>query len=263
MTSSAAVPTADGFALCSVHPVVLFTVTDSYTRRAAGQPRVVGALLGSREGRKLVVRQAYTVPHSEANEQVRSDGSWPRRAAQGPARSARGAMWVWVTQRDARGKGGRAKRPPARRRRLSLGRLPAAPCAPSRATRHPALPTLPHGVTARWPCNASAPALGSMRGAIQRATNAHLPSLSHLPSLPPHCPRLAPRARRARLRPSSTVCKGHVGDTRSNAPPTGARAGAGRPGCPGGGRQGQNLVELGGGSRARALPQTDAAEPSN
>ena len=110
MTSSAAVPTADGFALCSLHPVVLFTVADAYTRRAAGQPRVVGALLGSYEGRKLVVRQAYTVPHSEANEQVRSDGSGPRRAAHSPERGVGDSMGVLAVQ-DGRS-GGCVKRLP-------------------------------------------------------------------------------------------------------------------------------------------------------
>ena len=71
MTSASAIPSLDGSSSAVVHPVVLFTVADAFTRRAAGMNRVIGTLLGSAKGGKVEVRQCYTVPHSETNEQVR------------------------------------------------------------------------------------------------------------------------------------------------------------------------------------------------
>jgi translation initiation factor 3 subunit F len=54
-----------------VHPVVLFTICDSYIRRNEGQDRVIGTLLGTIGDGVVDIKNCYAVPHSEANEQVR------------------------------------------------------------------------------------------------------------------------------------------------------------------------------------------------
>lgn len=53
-----------------VHPVVLFTICDSYIRRNEGQERVIGTLLGTIGDGIVDIKNCYAVPHSEANEQV-------------------------------------------------------------------------------------------------------------------------------------------------------------------------------------------------
>jgi translation initiation factor 3 subunit F len=56
-----------------VHPVVLFTIVDAFSRRAAGQARVIGALLGAAADGVVDVRACYAVPHSEGGDQVAVD----------------------------------------------------------------------------------------------------------------------------------------------------------------------------------------------
>lgn len=56
-----------------VHPVVLFTICDSYIRRNEGQERVIGTLLGTIGDGIVDIKNCYAVPHSEANEQVAVD----------------------------------------------------------------------------------------------------------------------------------------------------------------------------------------------
>lgn len=66
---------------CRIHPVVLFTVCDAFTRCAepasgsGGAPaRVIGTLLGSvKEDGTVEVRNCYAVPHQETLEQVALD----------------------------------------------------------------------------------------------------------------------------------------------------------------------------------------------
>lgn len=46
-------------------PVVLFSVLDHHIHRNLDQPRVIGALLGTRMGKSIVVKNCFPVPHSE------------------------------------------------------------------------------------------------------------------------------------------------------------------------------------------------------
>lgn len=52
-----------------MHPVVLFSILDHYIHRNEDQGRVIGALLGSRNGRSIVVKNCYPVPHVEKGEE--------------------------------------------------------------------------------------------------------------------------------------------------------------------------------------------------
>jgi len=46
-----------------VHPVVMFSILDHYMRRNEGQDRVIGTLLGYKDGNKVYVSDCYAVPH--------------------------------------------------------------------------------------------------------------------------------------------------------------------------------------------------------
>ena len=48
-----------------VHPLVLFSVLEHYVRRNEGQKRVIGTLMGYKEGSTLHVTDCYAVPHDE------------------------------------------------------------------------------------------------------------------------------------------------------------------------------------------------------
>ena len=60
----------EGDVECSVHPVVLFSIVDHYSRREDGQERVIGTLLGTVNGNKIEVCSCFPVPHTETEEQV-------------------------------------------------------------------------------------------------------------------------------------------------------------------------------------------------
>ena len=53
-----------------IHPVVLFTIVDSYERRQENSKRVIGTLLGSREKGVVEIRSGYAVPHNETEDEV-------------------------------------------------------------------------------------------------------------------------------------------------------------------------------------------------
>mmetsp|Transcript_20698 Transcript_20698/g.25096 ORF Transcript_20698/g.25096 Transcript_20698/m.25096 type:complete len:287 (+) Transcript_20698:356-1216(+) len=53
----------------AVHPVVLFSILDHYMRRSEGQGRVIGALLGTRVGKKVDITNCFPVPHVEKGEE--------------------------------------------------------------------------------------------------------------------------------------------------------------------------------------------------
>ena len=55
---------------CQVHPVVLFSIVDHYSRRETGQERVIGTLLGTETDGKIEVCSGFPVPHTETDEQV-------------------------------------------------------------------------------------------------------------------------------------------------------------------------------------------------
>lgn len=61
---------ATGKAECQVHPLVLFSIIDHYSRREEGQERVIGSLLGTVTHGVVEVQACFPVPHTETEEQV-------------------------------------------------------------------------------------------------------------------------------------------------------------------------------------------------
>lgn len=61
-----------------VHPVVIYSICDSYVRRQDQADRVIGTLLGSVSPDGTVdIRNSYAVPHNESSEQVSLPPSLP------------------------------------------------------------------------------------------------------------------------------------------------------------------------------------------
>jgi len=54
----------------NVHPLVLLSVLDHHTRRQEGAGRVIGTLLGKRDGDTVEITNAFAVPHAERGEEV-------------------------------------------------------------------------------------------------------------------------------------------------------------------------------------------------
>ncbi|KAL7531784.1 hypothetical protein ACHAWF_003908 [Thalassiosira exigua] len=53
-----------------VHPLVLLSVLDHHTRRQEGAGRVIGTLLGKRDGDRVEITNAFAVPHAERGDEV-------------------------------------------------------------------------------------------------------------------------------------------------------------------------------------------------
>jgi len=53
-----------------VHPLVLLHVLDHHTRRQQASGRVIGTLLGRRDGNKVEVTNCFAVPHAERGDEV-------------------------------------------------------------------------------------------------------------------------------------------------------------------------------------------------
>merc|ERR1711974_154321 len=53
----------------TLHPVVIINISDQYTRRKVAKkekdPRVIGALIGTQDGRKLEIFNSFELPHDE------------------------------------------------------------------------------------------------------------------------------------------------------------------------------------------------------
>lgn len=57
-----------------VHPVVVFSILDHHKRRKEGQDRVVGTLLGYRDGLQTIhITNSFPVPHTEDDDSVQLD----------------------------------------------------------------------------------------------------------------------------------------------------------------------------------------------
>ncbi|KAL7525809.1 hypothetical protein ACHAXR_003167 [Thalassiosira sp. AJA248-18] len=54
----------------TVHPLVLLSVLDHHTRRQEGAGRVIGTLLGKRDGSRVEITNAFAVPHAERGDEV-------------------------------------------------------------------------------------------------------------------------------------------------------------------------------------------------
>ena len=65
------VPQSSPVTSVQVHPVVIYQICDSFIRRNEGQERVIGTLLGNIEGGVAVVKNCFTVIHSEQDGEVR------------------------------------------------------------------------------------------------------------------------------------------------------------------------------------------------
>jgi len=61
-----------------MHPVVLFSIIDSYERRNEDAKRVIGTLLGSCEKGVTEVTNCFAVPHNESEEEVAVDIEYAR-----------------------------------------------------------------------------------------------------------------------------------------------------------------------------------------
>jgi translation initiation factor 3 subunit F len=64
--------------VCRVHPVVLFSIVDSYERRNEDARRVIGTLLGVYEKGAVEVTNCFTVPHNESEDEVAIDMEFAR-----------------------------------------------------------------------------------------------------------------------------------------------------------------------------------------
>jgi len=56
-----------------VHPVVLFSIADSYERRNADSHRVIGTLVGSVDKQSIEITNCFCIPHKEYEERVEAD----------------------------------------------------------------------------------------------------------------------------------------------------------------------------------------------
>jgi translation initiation factor 3 subunit F len=70
MPSPILLPAGSNLAV-KVHPVVLFSICDAYTRRRENQERVIGTLLGVVVDNMMEIKHCFTVPHTENAETVR------------------------------------------------------------------------------------------------------------------------------------------------------------------------------------------------
>ena len=53
-----------------IHPVVLFSIVDSYERRNEDAKRVIGTLLGVTDKNSVEIRSCFGVPHNESEDEV-------------------------------------------------------------------------------------------------------------------------------------------------------------------------------------------------
>jgi len=53
-----------------VHPLVLLSVLDHHSRRQEADGRVIGTLLGRRDGNKIEITNCFAVPHAERGDEV-------------------------------------------------------------------------------------------------------------------------------------------------------------------------------------------------
>jgi len=59
--------------VAKVHPVVLFSIVDSYERRNEGANRVIGTLLGINDKGTVEITNCFCVPHTESEDEVAVD----------------------------------------------------------------------------------------------------------------------------------------------------------------------------------------------
>lgn len=69
-TAAALVDTTESVNKVVVHPLVLLSILDHQSRRHFPNGRVIGTLLGKRDGDKVEVTNCYAVPHEEGGDEV-------------------------------------------------------------------------------------------------------------------------------------------------------------------------------------------------
>jgi len=60
---------SSGDVTCKVHPAVIFTILDHFSRRNEGQTRVIGTLLGEETDGVVEIKNCFPVPHNELAEE--------------------------------------------------------------------------------------------------------------------------------------------------------------------------------------------------
>uniref|UniRef100_F7A5A0 Eukaryotic translation initiation factor 3 subunit F n=2 Tax=Ciona intestinalis TaxID=7719 RepID=F7A5A0_CIOIN len=61
-----------------VHPVVLFSIIDSFERRKEDAKRVIGTLLGTVDANAVTITNTFCVPHTESDDEVAFDMEFAR-----------------------------------------------------------------------------------------------------------------------------------------------------------------------------------------
>lgn len=69
---------SSGSVACKVHPAVVLTILDHFSRRNEGQDRVIGTLLGEEHDGVVEIRNCFPVPHEDGSEQVAVDMEFHR-----------------------------------------------------------------------------------------------------------------------------------------------------------------------------------------
>ncbi|XP_064608325.1 eukaryotic translation initiation factor 3 subunit F-like [Liolophura sinensis] len=64
--------------VCRVHPVVFFSIVDSYERRNEDARRVIGTLLGTVDKGSVEISNCFAVPHNESEDEVAVDIEYAR-----------------------------------------------------------------------------------------------------------------------------------------------------------------------------------------
>ncbi|KAJ8297539.1 hypothetical protein KUTeg_024542, partial [Tegillarca granosa] len=64
--------------VCRIHPVVLFSIVDSYERRNEDARRVIGTLLGQYDKGAVEITNCFAVPHNESEDEVAADLEYAR-----------------------------------------------------------------------------------------------------------------------------------------------------------------------------------------
>jgi len=61
---------------CRVHPAVVFTILDHFSRRNEGQTGVIGTLLGEENDGVVEIKNCFPVPHNETAEEVEGETNY-------------------------------------------------------------------------------------------------------------------------------------------------------------------------------------------
>jgi len=60
-----------GFLRCSLHPVVVVSILDHFTRRNEGQSRIIGTLLGANNDGVVEIRNSFALPVTDGGDKMK------------------------------------------------------------------------------------------------------------------------------------------------------------------------------------------------